>query len=180
MVIFRFWHFKNMAKERYSWTHTCIFPCWGINCLVPFLQIIFLFCLNYGRTQQIFNGLWWITKIKRYFCSIKTIKHEVKSHKSSLRGQRDKPNMACKEVGKEFQYGQCLRMQRSHPDLTKLLEIALFLSVDMKELITDKKERNDWRDYERQNNIRASVCRLSEMQYICKNKKMHVSRTTAT
>lgn len=30
---------------------------------------------------------------------------------SSLRGQRDKPNMACKEVGKEFQYGQCLRMQ---------------------------------------------------------------------
>lgn len=51
--------------------------------------------------------------------------------------------MACKEVGKEFQYGKCLRMQRSQPDLTKLLEIALFLSVDMKELITDKKERND-------------------------------------
>ena len=74
MVIFRFWHFKNMAKERYSWTHTCIFPCWKIKCLVPFLQIIFLFCLNYDRTQQIFNGLWWITKIKRYFCSIKTIK----------------------------------------------------------------------------------------------------------
>lgn len=47
--------------------------------------------------------------------------------------------MACKEVGKEFQYGQCLRMQRSQPDLTKLLEIALFLSVDMKELITDKR-----------------------------------------
>jgi len=23
---------------------------WGINCLVPFLQIIFLFCLNYDRT----------------------------------------------------------------------------------------------------------------------------------
>ena len=38
-------------------------------------------------------------------------KLEVKSHKSSLRGQRDKPNMACKEVRKEFQYGQCLRMQ---------------------------------------------------------------------
>ena len=25
--------------------------------------------------------------------------------------KRDKPNMACKEVGKEFQYGQCLCMQ---------------------------------------------------------------------
>ena len=34
-----------------------------------------------------------------------------KSHKSCFSGQRDKPNMACKEVGKEFQYGQCLRMQ---------------------------------------------------------------------
>ena len=37
--------------------------------------------------------------------------NEVKSHKSCSRGQRDKPNMACKEVGKKFQYGQCLRMQ---------------------------------------------------------------------
>lgn len=34
-----------------------------------------------------------------------------KSHKSCFSGQRDKPNMACKEVGKEFQYGQCLCMQ---------------------------------------------------------------------
>lgn len=48
--------------------------------------------------------------------------------------------MACKEVGKEFQYGQCLRMQ---PFSTQPFEIAQFLSVDMKELITDKKERND-------------------------------------
>lgn len=51
--------------------------------------------------------------------------------------------MACKEVGKEFQYGQCLCMQRSQPNLTTLLEIAQLLSVDMKELITDEKERND-------------------------------------
>lgn len=35
----------------------------------------------------------------------------VKNHKSCFSGQRDKPNMACKEVGKKFQYGQCLRMQ---------------------------------------------------------------------
>ena len=47
---------------------------WGINCLVPFLQIIFLFCLNYDGIQQIFKGFGWIIKIKRYFCSIKTIK----------------------------------------------------------------------------------------------------------
>ena len=50
--------------------------------------------------------------------------------------------MACKEVGKKFQYGQCLRMQRSQPNLTTLLEIAQLLSVDMKELITNEKERN--------------------------------------
>ena len=32
---------------------------------------------------------------------------------------------------------------RSQPNLTTLLEIAQLLSVDMKELITDEKERND-------------------------------------
>ena len=51
--------------------------------------------------------------------------------------------MARKEVGKEFQYGQCIRMQPHSPNLTTLLEIAQLLSVDMKELITDEKERND-------------------------------------
>lgn len=51
--------------------------------------------------------------------------------------------MACKEVRKEFQYGQCLCMQPPQPNLTTLLEIAQLLSVDMKELITDEKERND-------------------------------------
>ena len=51
--------------------------------------------------------------------------------------------MACKEVRKEFQYGQCLRMQPFSTQPYNVLEIAQFLSVDMKELITDKKERND-------------------------------------
>ena len=32
---------------------------------------------------------------------------------------------------------------RSQPNLNTLLEIAQLLSVDMKELITDEKERND-------------------------------------
>ena len=36
---------------------------------------------------------------------------------------------------------------RSQPNLTTLLEIAQLLSVDMKELITDEKERNDQNDY---------------------------------
>lgn len=51
--------------------------------------------------------------------------------------------MACKEVGKEFLYGQCLRMQplSTQPYLTTLLKIAQLLSVDMKELITDETER---------------------------------------
>lgn len=51
--------------------------------------------------------------------------------------------MARKEVGKEFQYGQCYVCNRTQPNLTTLLEIAQLLSVDMKELITDEKERND-------------------------------------
>ena len=46
---------------------------WGINCLVPFLQIIFLFCLNYDGIQQIFKGLGWIITIKYYFCSVKVL-----------------------------------------------------------------------------------------------------------
>ena len=44
------------------------------NQLLSPIQIIFLFCLNYDGIQQIFKGLGWIIKIKRYFCSIKTIK----------------------------------------------------------------------------------------------------------
>ena len=50
------------------------FSCWKIKCLVPFLQIILLFCLNYDRTQQISKGFGWIITIKYYFCSVKTIK----------------------------------------------------------------------------------------------------------
>ena len=46
----------------------------GNQLLSPILQIIFLFCLNYEGIQQIFKGFGWIIKIKRYFCSIKTIK----------------------------------------------------------------------------------------------------------
>ena len=30
-----------------------------------FLQIIFIFCLNYDGIQQIFKGFGWIIKIKR-------------------------------------------------------------------------------------------------------------------
>ena len=46
----------------------------GNQLLSSILQIIFLFCLNYDGIQQIFKGFGWIIKIKRYFCSIKTIK----------------------------------------------------------------------------------------------------------
>ena len=51
--------------------------------------------------------------------------------------------MARKEVGKEFQYVNAYVCNRTQPNLTTLLEIAQLLSVDMKELITDEKERND-------------------------------------
>lgn len=46
----------------------------GNQLLSSILQIIFLFCLNYDGIQQICKGFGWIIKIKRYFCSIKTIK----------------------------------------------------------------------------------------------------------
>ena len=39
-----------------------------------FADYISIFCLNYDGIQQIFKGFGWIIKIKRYFCSIKTIK----------------------------------------------------------------------------------------------------------
>lgn len=51
--------------------------------------------------------------------------------------------MACKEVRRSFSTVNAYVCNRSQPNLTTLLEIAQFLSVDMKELITDKKERND-------------------------------------
>lgn len=50
------------------------FSCWKTNCLVPFLQIIFLFYLNNVGIQQISKGFGWIITIKYYFCSVKTIK----------------------------------------------------------------------------------------------------------
>ena len=45
-----------------------------------------------------------------------------------------------KKLGRSFSTVVCNRTQ---PNLTTLLEIAQLLSVDMKELITDEKERND-------------------------------------
>ena len=51
--------------------------------------------------------------------------------------------MARKEVGKEFSTVNAYVCNRSQPNLTTLLEIAQLLSVDMKELITDEKERTN-------------------------------------
>lgn len=48
-----------------------------------------------------------------------------------------------KKLGRSFSTVNAYVCNRSQPNLTTLLEIAQFLSVDMKKLITDKKERND-------------------------------------
>ena len=48
-----------------------------------------------------------------------------------------------KKLGRSFSTVNAYVCNRSQPNLTTLLEIAQFLSVDMKEFITDKKERND-------------------------------------
>ena len=46
-------------------------------------------------------------------------------------------------MGRSFSTVNAYVCNRSQPNLTTLLEIAQLLSVDMKELITDEKERND-------------------------------------
>ena len=48
-----------------------------------------------------------------------------------------------KKLGRSFSTINAYVCNRSQPNLTTLLEIAQLLSVDMKELITDEKERND-------------------------------------
>ena len=47
-----------------------------------------------------------------------------------------------KKLGRSFS-AVAYVCNRTQPNLTTLLEIAQLLSVDMKELITDEKERND-------------------------------------
>ena len=48
-----------------------------------------------------------------------------------------------KKLGRSFSTVNAYVCNRTQPNLTTLLEIAQLLSVDMKELITDEKERND-------------------------------------
>lgn len=48
-----------------------------------------------------------------------------------------------KKLGRSFSTVNAYVCNRSQPNLNTLLEIAQLLSVDMKELITDEKERND-------------------------------------
>lgn len=47
-----------------------------------------------------------------------------------------------KKLGRSFSTVNAYVCNRSQPNLTTLLEIAQLLSVDMKELITNEKERN--------------------------------------
>ena len=47
-----------------------------------------------------------------------------------------------KKLGSSFSTVNAYICNRSQPNLTTLLEIAQLLSVDMKELITNEKERN--------------------------------------
>ena len=48
-----------------------------------------------------------------------------------------------KKLGRRFSTVNAYVCNRSQPNLTTLFEIVQLLSVDMKELITDEKERND-------------------------------------
>ena len=60
-----------------------------------------------------------------------------------IRAVLEDKGMLAKKLGRSFSTVNAYVCNRSQPNLTTLLEIAQFLSVDMKELITDKKERND-------------------------------------
>ena len=51
--------------------------------------------------------------------------------------------LAKKKLGRSFSTVNAYVCNRSQPNLTTLLEIAQLLSVDMKELITDEKERTN-------------------------------------
>ena len=119
-------------------------PYWEINCLVPFLQIIFIFCLNYDGIQQIFKGFGWIITIKYYFCSVKNDKNmKLNRIRVVLEDKGISQTWLAKKLGRSFSTVNAYVCNRTQPNLTTLLEIAQLLSVDMKELITDEKERND-------------------------------------
>ena len=49
--------------------------------------------------------------------------------------------MVGKETWQEFQYGKCYACNRIQPNLETLQQIAEILQVDLKDLITDKKDR---------------------------------------
>ncbi len=113
-------------------------PYWEINCLVPFLQIIFLFCLNYDGIQQIFKGFGWIITIKYYFCSVKNDKNmKLNRIRAVLEDKGISQTWLAKKLGRSFSTVNAYVCNRTQPNLTTLLEIAQLLSVDMKELITD-------------------------------------------
>ena len=108
------------------------------------MQIIFLFCLNYGRIQQIFKGFGWIITIKYYFCSVKNDKNmKLNRIRAVLEDKGISQTWLAKKLGRSFSTVNAYVCNRTQPNLTTLLEIAQLLSVDMKELITDEKERND-------------------------------------
>lgn len=48
-----------------------------------------------------------------------------------------------KQLGKSFSTINCYARNKYQPDLETLLEISKILQVDMKDLITDEKERYD-------------------------------------
>ena len=83
----------------------------------------FLNCLNYDRTQ-IFNDM----KLNR----IRVV----------LADKGISQTWLAKKLGRSFSTVNAYVCNRSQPNLTTLLEIAQLLSVDMKELITNEKERN--------------------------------------
>ena len=83
----------------------------------------FLSCLNYDRTQ-IFNDM----KLNR----IRVV----------LADKGISQTWLAKKLGRSFSTVNAYVCNRSQPNLTTLLEIAQLLSVDMKELITNEKERN--------------------------------------
>ena len=108
------------------------------------MQIIFLFCLNYDGIQQIFKGFGWIITIKYYFCSVKNDKNiKLNRIRAVLEDKGISQTWLAKKLGRSFSTVNAYVCNRTQPNLTTLLEIAQLLSVDMKELITDEKERND-------------------------------------
>ena len=96
-----------------------------------------------GNTADI-QGIWMDYHDKILFLYRKNDKNmKLNRIRAVLEDKGISQTWLAKKLGRSFSTVNAYVCNRTQPNLTTLLEIAQLLSVDMKELITDEKERND-------------------------------------